>query len=56
MDDDLVEKLCDAVRDTATANGVDDNKLHSIIDSVVDEVRTNITEYVDIVVNKKRWF
>lgn len=56
MDNDLVEKICEAIRDTAEANGVDDGALHAIVDSVVGEVRSNITEYVDIVCKTKRWF
>lgn len=56
MDNDLVEKICDAVRDTAVANGVDDGALHAIVDSVVGEVRSNIVEYVEIVYKTKKWF
>lgn len=55
MDEDLVRKICDAVRDTAEANAISDTQLHAIVDAVVGEVRTNIEAYIDDVC-RRRWF
>jgi hypothetical protein len=52
MDDELLKKICDASRDTAYANGVDDAALHAICDALVKEVKGNLSDYVDLVCTK----
>ena len=53
MDDELLKKICDASREAAHKNGVDDDALQAICKSIMKEVKTNLPDYVDLVC--KRW-